>query len=164
MRIVTRLNRVAQQLVLAADLSTSACIVDLKIDPSQQFQIYGVHFGYNFPIDADKGNSRAGYCVGYINPTFDPQTITSFSSQVFNESLGEIVWFDYARLPNEVGNFDDMSTPMIITGDNRLTFILSPPAILGGAAGSIQMALEVRGEITQTPSQDKPRLGDWNLR
>jgi len=161
----TLFNRTYQQLVIAANVPTSFNIVDLKCDPNQQFQIYGVHYGWNFVTDADKGNARAGYCVGYLNPQFDPQTVTSFPTQVFGDiGLGELFFFDYARLPNEVGNLIDLSNPMIINGDRRITFVLSPPNILGGATGSVQFALEIRGEVTQLDPQDKPRLGGWVIR
>ena len=162
--IENQLNRVAGGLATSANVSTSFCAVNLRCDSSQQFEIYGVQFGYNFVLDADKTNARAGYCVGYLNPNVDVNSLSSVASGVPSQSVGEICFLDFARLPNEVGNYDDISNPLIISGDRLLTFILSPPQILGGATGSLFMYLEIRGQITQKASQEKPLYGPWEQR
>jgi hypothetical protein len=162
--IQNQLNRVAAGLATSANVTTSFCAVNLKCDSSQQFEITGVQFGYNFPTDADKTNARSGYCVGYLNANVDAVTLPSLATAVPSQDIGEIFFLDMARLPNEVGNFDDISNPIIISGDRQITFFLSPPSILGGATGSVFFYLLVRGQITQKASQEKPLYGPWEQR
>ena len=162
--ITQQFNRTIIQRVSTVDLLSSVNAVDIKADPSQQIRIYGVDFGYIFLDNLDRLAFQQSYCVGYLDFTRDLRTFSFASAAIPEIQLGEIFWF--SSLSNELNTFKniDISNPLIINGDRRVTFIIAPPELSGAPVAEIIFILEVRGEVTQIGEQDKPRLGNWTLR
>jgi hypothetical protein len=159
------LNRVSILNLATPIDNLSANAIDLKIDPSQQYNFYGVHWGYNFSF-ADQANMQQGLLLGILDFRFslsDPAA--PFIGASLN-TLGEIFYLSNMNTRSDkTFSIEDLSSPIIINGDRRVTFLQFLPVIQGGFTTAVlDMFLEVRGEITQLQDQDKPRLGNWQIR
>jgi hypothetical protein len=154
------LNRLLHQNVTPAQLPTSFNLIELKADPSQQYLIYGVQYGFIFNAAADNNQLVNSYVLGYINPNTNFAIVPTFP---FTE-IGEICFIDALTSETDTFRTVDFSNPLVLNGDRIVTFAFYPPVLAAAVVGTTEMCLLVRGEITQVADEDKPRLGNWRLR
>jgi hypothetical protein len=157
-RIDQRFNRLISQTIVAADIPNSYNAIDLRIDPSQQFHIYGVEFGFAYTTQADKANFNTGYVAGYLDLNDFPATSYPL---VVPTTQADVVLFYELTGPNEMFAHIRFDTPLIVNGDRRLTFIQPVMSNFGALAGAAVMNLIVHGDVINV---EKPRIGNWEMR
>jgi hypothetical protein len=157
------LNRVAQANWTAGDFLLSHAAVDLKIDPSQQFKISGIDYGY-YLIDADQTAFLAGNLFGFLDFQNNPAESSLFYAALGAPNLGELIFEDQVTSVNDLWKHIDFNRPLVVDGNRRLTFIAGRPQFTAGPTGPGAISLMIRGEITQIEKQENRRLGSWEQR
>jgi len=159
-----RVNRPVVGLHTSAHTLTGFVALKIKIDSSQQLLVEGIHYGFFIPTPADDTLFQTGYCVGYLNPNFDPITLPSGSPTVIDQTLGDVFFTD-SLAPTERSHAIKFETPIPLNGDQSICVIVPAPRTTGaGFANNWFIHLALFGTITQLQPQDQPRLGDWSLR
>lgn len=159
--IEKRLNRTIRKVIQIADIANTALAVDVRIDSSQQFNLYGVTFGMEFLAAADKGTLQFQPCLGILNFSIDGVTLPS---QIPLSDANDLPFYESIVDGTQLIKTINYAIPTIIQGDRSITFVLFPPFSSAALTGTPTFVLMVRGEVTQIASQDRSRLGDWNLR
>lgn len=156
-----RFTRVVRQDVLAVDVPNSACIVDLRIDPSQQFQIRAVQFGYRLQSATDRGNFLFGTVLGLFDVATELITGLTISTIL---ATGEIFFEESITSNTETVKTVVLHDSLRLNGDRKVAFVLLAPIFSAAIASNVFFTLNVIGEATQIPSDEKPRLGAWEIR
>jgi hypothetical protein len=159
--IERRLSRTQRRVIQLADVPTTVLSVDIKIDSSQQFLLYGVTFGIEFLLAADRGLLLFMPCFAVLN--FEVSQVTGVVLPPLNESL-DMPFYDSITDGADSVKSIDYSNPVVINGDRSVTFFLHPPFTSAGLGGTPTFILTVRGEVTQISDDDKPRYGNWRPR
>lgn len=154
------LNRVVVAQWVAGDILTSHATVDMRIDPSQQYKITGLEFGYAL-IDADQTAFLAGNVFGYLDITIDPTQGSLQFAGLAPPFIGDLIFNWQITSVNDLWQQIRFEDPLIIEGNRRLTFIVGRPQTTVAATGPGSISLVARGDIINT---EKPRLGDWSYR
>jgi|SRR5262245_8876151 len=156
-------NRPAIANWTSGDVLLSHAAVDLKIDSSQQYLIYGLEVG-NYLIDADQTAFLASNIFGYLDIEIDPTQSTLLFAGLAPPPIGELIFSYQITSISDLWVHLDFSNPFVMNGSRRLTFIAGRPQFTAGPTGPGTISLLVRGEPTQGQAEEKPRIGPWQER